>query len=199
MYLVGDVMYDSVVYNIKLAEKKSGIMSDLGLEPKTYALATVHRAENTDNPERLNAIFKALDKIAREMMPVILPLHPRTRKRAEEFGISPKQVCIIEPISYLDMLLLEKNARVIITDSGGVQKEAFFLKVPCVTLREETEWVETVETEWNVLVGWDVERILEAVRMAKPGREESEPYGDGQAAGRIVGILVDLWRVLHGG
>ena len=97
------------------------------------------------------------------------------------------------------MLLLEKNARVILTDSGGVQKESFFLKVPCITLRDETEWVETVEAGWNVLVGCDVERILEAVRMAKPGKEGSEPYGDGQAAEKIVGTLTDIWRLLHGG
>ena len=195
VYFVGDVMYDSVLYNIKLAEKNSEIMSYLRLKPKTYALATVHRAGNTDNYQRLITIFQALEKIAKEIMPVILPLHPRTRRRLKKLGIALKNVRIFEPLSYLDMLLLEKNARVILTDSGGVQKEAFFLKVPCITLREETEWIETVKAGWNTLVGCNIEKILEAVQTAKPGKKNCNPYGDGQAADKIVSIIVKGYGV----
>jgi UDP-N-acetylglucosamine 2-epimerase len=189
MYLVGDVMYDAVLLYLDLAEKKSEIMERLGLKPKSYALATVHRAENTDQPERLRAIFEGLERVAKEGLPVILPLHPRTRKQLNALGIHPKEVQVLDPVSYLDMLVLEKNARVILTDSGGVQKEAFFFRVPCVTLREETEWVETVETGWNTLVGCDPERMVQAALEAHPGIESVWPYGDGQAAGRIMDLL----------
>jgi UDP-N-acetylglucosamine 2-epimerase len=149
VHLVGDVMYDAVLLYLDLAERKSEIMERLGLKPKSYALATVHRAENTDQPERLRAIFEGLERVAEEGLSVILPLHPRTRKRLNTLGIHPKEVQVLDPVSFLDMLVLEKNARVILTDSGGVQKEAFFFRVPCVTLREETEWVETVGTGWT--------------------------------------------------
>jgi UDP-N-acetylglucosamine 2-epimerase (non-hydrolysing) len=189
MYLVGDVMYDAVLLYLDLAEKKLEIMERLGLKPKSYALATVHRAENTDQPERLRAIFEGLERVAKEGLPVILPLHPRTRKQLNALGIHPKEVQVLDPVSYLDMLVLEKNARVILTDSGGVQKEAFFFRVPCVTLREETEWVETVETGWNTLVGCDPERMVQAALEAHPGIESVWPYGDGQAAGRIMDLL----------
>jgi UDP-N-acetylglucosamine 2-epimerase (non-hydrolysing) len=189
VYLVGDVMYDAVLLYLDLAEKKSEIMERLGLKPKSYALATVHRAENTDQPERLRSIFEGLERVAEEGLPVILPLHPRTRKQLNTLGIHPKEVQVLDPVSYLDMLVLEKNARVILTDSGGVQKEAFFFRVPCVTLREETEWVETVETGWNTLVGCDPERMVQAALEAHPGIESVWPYGDGQAAGRIMDLL----------
>lgn len=137
----GDVMYDAVLLYLELAEKKSKVLEQLSLKPKGYALATVHRAENTDNPERLKGIFKGLATIAKEGLPVIVPRHPRTRKTLTSFNLHPSapNLRLIEPVSYLDMLVLEKNARVILTDSGGVQKEAFFFQVPCVTLREETE------------------------------------------------------------
>lgn len=190
VHLVGDVMYDSVLHNAGLAERRSGILERLKLEPKGYALATIHRAENTDDPARLRAIFQALERIAQEL-PVIVPLHPRTRERLTELGLSLDHARIIEPVSYLDMLLLEKHAKVILTDSGGVQKEAFFFKVPCVTLREETEWTETVEAGWNVLVGYDPERIVYAVRGARPGAGSACPYGDGRAAEKIVKFLIE--------
>ncbi|MDW8103346.1 MAG: UDP-N-acetylglucosamine 2-epimerase, partial [Anaerolineae bacterium] len=118
VYLVGDVMYDAALQYLALAERKSHILERLGLQPKSYALATVHRAKNTDNPERLRAIFAGLESIVRAGLPVVLPLHPRTRKQAEALGLSPNGVRVLEPVSYLDMLLLEKNARLIITDSG---------------------------------------------------------------------------------
>jgi len=186
VYLVGDVMYDAVLLYLDLAERKSEIMERLGLKPKSYALATVHRAENTDQPERLRAIFEGLKRVAKEGLSVILPLHPRTRKQLNALGIHPKKVQVLDPVSYLDILVLEKNAQVILTDSGGVQKEAFFFRVPCVTLREETEGVETVETGWNTLVGFDPERIVRAALEARPGIESVWPYGDGRAAERIV-------------
>lgn len=195
VYLVGDVMYDAALQYLALAERKSCILERLGLEPKSYALATVHRAENTDDPERLRAIFAGLEGVARAGLPVVLPLHPRTRKAAEALGLSLNSVRVLEPVSYLDMLLLEKNARVILTDSGGVQKEAFFFRVPCVTLREETEWVETVEAGWNVLVGWDPGRITQAALEAWPGVESAWPYGDGRAAERIVEIFIENCKV----
>ena len=209
---VGDVMYDSVLYNLELAEKRSDILTRLSLKPSKpmmYALATVHRAENTDDPARLRSIFQALDEIARELMPVILPLHPRTRKQLSALSnwtnsmnsmnpidstnsMNSTNLMIIDPVPYLDMLSLEKNARLILTDSGGVQKEAFILKVPCVTLREETEWVETVEAGWNVLVGADEKRIVEAARhfsSQRPSDLPLNPYGDGHAGERVVNAV----------
>lgn len=175
VHLVGDVMYDSVLYNVQLAEKRSEILERLHLQPKGYALATVHRAENTDHPERLRSIFQALETIAADGLPVVVPLHPRTRKRLSALNLPFNRLQIIEPVSYLEMLLLEKSAKIILTDSGGVQKEAFFFKVPCVTVRDETEWVETVELGWNVLVGCDPERIVEAGRTMRPPSGSAAP------------------------
>jgi len=189
VYLVGDVMYDAVLQYQALAERRSCILERLGLKPKDYALATVHRAENADNPRRLRGIFAGLEAISRAWLPVILPLHPRTRKGTEVLGLSPNGVRVMEPVSYLDMLLLEKNARVILTDSGSVQNKAFFFRVPCVTLREETEWAETVEAGWNVLVGCDPEWITEATLNARPGKERAWPYGDGRAVETIVSLV----------
>ncbi len=194
VHLVGDVMYDSVLYNAELAERKSDILTRLGLKPKGYALATIHRAENTDNLERVQSIFQALEEIARGGLGVIVPLHPRTRRRIAECGLEPKEVQILQPVSYLEMLLLEKCAKIILTDSGGVQKEAFFFRVPCVTLREETEWVETVEAGWNTLVGYNSEKIAQAALEARSGVESAWPYGDGRAAERIVSLLIHWWK-----
>jgi len=191
VHQVGDVMYDSVRYNTQLARKRSQILAQLKLRPKNYALATVHRAENTDDAQRLGSIIRALETIADEGMPVILPLHPRTRKALQAAALSPEHIRLVAPVSYLDMLLLEQNARLILTDSGGVQKEAFFFRVPCVTLREETEWPETVQSGWNVLVGSDTERIIRAAGAAGPGAESGSPYGEGRAAERIVTILCE--------
>jgi len=192
---VGDIMYDAVLMYLELAEKKSTIKDDLGLRPKGYALATVHRAENTDDPQRLWQIFEGLARIAQEGLPVIAPLHPRTRKAlfrlsAPSFPDSSAPLLkIIGPVSYLDMLVLEKNALVILTDSGGVQKEAFFFRVPCITLREETEWVETVEAGWNTLVGCDPERVVRVAMEARPMAESSWSYGDGRAVKRILNFV----------
>lgn len=159
VYLVGDVMYDALLQYMELAERRSTILRDLGLEPRRYALATVHRAENTDDPARLGGILEGLHRIVASGLPVVAPLHPRTRTAATRYGLSLDGLKVLPPVSYLDMLMLEKHARVILTDSGGVQKEAFFLGVPCVTLRHETEWVETVQTGANWLAGFDPGQI----------------------------------------
>jgi UDP-N-acetylglucosamine 2-epimerase len=200
---VGDVMYDSILYYSKLAEKRSTILRNLGLfpaktsnsEPRTpnYYLATLHRAENTDNPKKLESILKALHEIGKNT-PVILPLHPRTRKMAKVYRLFSKfrNIEFIEPVPYLDMLNLEKSAKAILTDSGGVQKEAYWLKIPCFTLRDETEWIETVNSGWNVLVGAKTERIMEEVSRfsGKNLPKRSTLFGDGKASRKIVEILM---------
>ncbi|ACI19378.1 non-hydrolyzing UDP-N-acetylglucosamine 2-epimerase [Dictyoglomus thermophilum] len=173
VYLVGDVMFDALMHFSKLAKEKSKILEKLSLNPKDYYLITVHRAENTDNPERLKNIFSAISELDKE---VIFPIHPRTKNRLKELGLEGYlrgRVRIIDPVGYLDMIELEKNALAILTDSGGVQKEAFWLRVPCITLREETEWVETLKYGWNILVGSNKERILEAIKNIKNGKEIS--------------------------
>jgi UDP-GlcNAc3NAcA epimerase len=187
---VGDVMYDAVLHNIGIAEKRSNVLERLELQPKGYLLATVHRAENTDNRARLAGIVEAFGLLAE---PIVFPAHPRTRAALAAFGLSlAPNVQVIEPVSYLDMLLLEKHACLILTDSGGVQKEAYFFSVPCVTLRDETEWVETVETGWNVVVGADPQRIAAAVQGLRPVARPPLVFGDGRASERI-GSLISTW------
>ena len=154
IFLVGDVMYDASLYYGAKAERESRILQQLGLRPKQYVLATIHRAENTDDAQRLRSIFDGLELAAKEI-PVIIPLHPRTRealKQEAQLSKVAQHVLVIQPVGYLDMVMLEKHSRLIATDSGGVQKEAFFYNVPCMTLRSETEWVELVELGWNRLV-----------------------------------------------
>jgi len=190
VYLVGDVMYDAVLYNIQLAENNSDILKKLGLIAKSYALATVHRAENTDDPERLHSIFYAFEKISENGLTLLLPLHPRTQDRLQSMGILLNGIRSMPPVSYLEMLILEKYARVIVTDSGGIQKEACWLGVPCVTLRDETEWIETVKSGWNVLAGSDPERIMQAVKETKPKDECNKGlYGNGCASKHIARIF----------
>ena len=186
--LVGDVMYDAFLFNKEVASAKSRIVAELNLIPGGYCLATIHRQENTDDSDRLHNIFSAFDQIAEEGNPVVIALHPRTKKALEENKIgNPRNpnLRIIPPVSYLDMIALEMNARVILTDSGGVQKEAYFAGRPCVTLRDETEWVETVEAGWNVVVGSEPEQIIRSVREGRPG-QDVELYGDGRASEAIV-------------
>ena len=191
--LVGDVMYDSLIFNIQLAEKRSNILENLKLKPKNYALATVHRAENTDNHERLKSIFYAFEQMSQDGLSVIIPLHPRTRQslKNSKFKIQNSKLSFIDPVSYFDMLLLEKNAQVILTDSGGVQKEAYWFGVPCVTLRDETEWLETLESGWNVVVGTDREKIVNAVGCLNTDNPRPEFYGDGRAAEKIISLITD--------
>ncbi len=191
IHQVGDVMYDSVLFNAALAQEGSAVLDELGLEPGGYRLATVHRAENTDDPARLDGILHAFDRITG---PIVLPLHPRTRKvlagHGRGFGDT---VRVVDPVPYLDMLMLERSARTILTDSGGVQKEAYWFDVPCVTLRDETEWVETVDVGGNRVVGADSDAIVAAVAAfdaeGDSDRWGQPLYGDGRCAERIVGVL----------
>lgn len=186
---VGDVMYDAVLFYQPIAARRSSILKDLSLMPQTYYLATIHRAENTDDPRRLGSILEALAQVGR---PIVLPLHPRTRRILREQGLeTPGTVRLLEPVSYFDMLLLESHAAAIFTDSGGVQKEAFFFHVPCITLRDETEWVETVAAGWNTVVGTDTQRILEAsARLThRPPEEPPLLFGDGRAGEKICKII----------
>ena len=197
---VGDVMYDSILYYLGIAEKKSKIIQKLGfltpnseLRTPNYYLATLHRAENTDNPSRLKSILRALKEIGKDF-PVVLPLHPRTKKMIEVHRLltETKGIKLIDPLSYFDMLRLEKNAKAILTDSGGVQKEAYWFRVPCITLRDETEWVETIRGGWNVLAGSNTKSIVEEVRHRvgrKPPPRGTEIFGDGKASEKIVQIL----------
>jgi UDP-GlcNAc3NAcA epimerase len=189
---VGDVMYDVALYYREQAKRQSSVLRDLGLASGGFALATCHRAENTDDPKRLSEIVSALAEISKQM-PVVLPIHPRTRKLIAGNGLEDKLVSVIvaDPIPFLDMVALEQAARVILTDSGGVQKEAFFYGVPCVTMRDETEWVETVELGWNKVVGAEYERILAAVRNLSTGVMASRPYGDGAATRRILSAILE--------
>ena len=189
VHRVGDVMFDSVLFNTELATKRSKILETLKLQNKAYALATVHRAENTDDSPRLQAIFEALEKISSESLRVVLPLHPRTRKLYDALRFSGAKIKIIEPVSYLDMLQLEQQARLILTDSGGVQKEAYWMKVPCITLRDETEWIETVEAGWNILAGADRDKIVESAKTDRKPSKQYPAYGDGKAGEKIVDIL----------
>ena len=185
--VVGDVMFDSVLRFTTLARERTDPLGRLGLTPRGYVLATLHRKENTDDPQRLKPVFEGL---AASGVDVVLPLHPRTRKRIAEFGLElPGNVRVIDPVGYLDMLLLESDARLIATDSGGVQKEAYFHRVPCVTLREETEWVELVELGVNRLVGTDAARIARAVTEHAFRDVPADVYGDGRASQRIAAAL----------
>jgi UDP-GlcNAc3NAcA epimerase len=191
VFSVGDVMYDAALQFAETAATRKDILASVGVEPGRYVLATVHRAENTDDPQRLRAIVTGLDQVA-ESMPVVLPLHPRTAGRLKAEGLAFSKVRTIAPVGYLHMVALESQAAVIATDSGGVQKEAFFYRVPCVTLRDETEWRETVDLGWNRLASPAVGGIAEAVAGALGSRgTEAEPYGDGRSAEAIARILVE--------
>jgi UDP-GlcNAc3NAcA epimerase len=197
VHKVGDVMYDCALYYAQKAETHGDLLPGLNLSVQEYALVTIHRAENTDDPDRLRSIFRGLNLVAESALPVIVPLHPRTRNRISSLELKLSgRLRLLTPVSYLDMILLEKSARVVITDSGGVQKEAYFYKVPCVTLRDETEWVETVESGWNIVAGSEARRIAEAAKTAhKPARWRNH-YGDGNAARHILDILLS-WEKAH--
>jgi UDP-GlcNAc3NAcA epimerase len=188
---VGDVMFDVSLYFREVAARQSTALATFGLTPGGYVLATCHRAENTDDPARLREIFAGLRAIARTA-PVVLPLHPRTRQILSAAGLldTLENIHVTDPLPFLDMIALEKSARAIVTDSGGVQKEAYFFEVPCITMRDETEWTETVSLGWNTLVGADAGRIAAAFAAAGPGSRDETPYGDGRAAARIVDLIL---------
>ena len=194
LQLVGDVMYDAAMFYRDRARMPAWF-EELDVAPMNYVLATIHRQENTDHPERLQAVFDGLGRSGR---PVVLPLHPRTRARIDTLGITiPPSVHCVPPVGYLEMIWLEMNCACVATDSGGVQKEAYFQGKPCITLRDETEWVELVETGWNTLVGADQALINAALAdLSTPGAGESH-YGDGHSAEKIVDTIVASVRGTH--
>jgi UDP-GlcNAc3NAcA epimerase len=187
---VGDVMFDAAILFGERSRQASTILKNLSIKPDGFILTTVHRAENTDNLQRLQVILGALAEVSKTL-PVIWPVHPRTRKLLHQYGLLGllgSNVQLIDPVGYLDMVMLEQSAALIATDSGGVQKEAFFYEVPCVTLRDETEWVELVDAGWNRLAPpTDVQSLHNAICSALGRRGAAlKPYGDGNAAQRIV-------------
>jgi len=193
IYNVGDMMYDALLENVKIAQKKSKILKKLHLKTKSYFLLTVHRASNTDNVENLRKIITAAGECGEK---IIFPIHPRTKKQLKklELKIRNWKLKIIPPVGYLDMLILEKNAKKILTDSGGVQREAYWLKIPCITLRKETEWVETTKDKWNILVGVDKEKIKKAIKTFNPKNEQKKYFGDGKTAKKIISILFKIYE-----
>jgi UDP-N-acetylglucosamine 2-epimerase len=189
VHWVGDVMLDALLYAQPIARAKSTILEQLRIEPQHYALVTIHRAANTDEPERLRQITTALNLVSET---VILPVHPRTQKALSNINVHLEDhIRIIEPVGYFDMLALEENARLIATDSGGVQREAYYMGVPCLTLRDETEWIAIIETGWNKLVGADKKMILDNWFNFVPPTEHPPIYGVGKAAQCIAEILND--------
>lgn len=180
---VGDVMFDAAIYYKQFAKKP-----DIKLQDR-FILSTIHRAENTDNIERLKNIIEALEEIAKEKQ-IILPLHPRTRKIIKENSIKIKNITITEPVSYLEMIYLLDNCDMVITDSGGLQKEAFFFKKPCITLRDETEWIELMENRFNVLTGANKDKIFYSFKNFDFSKDfDMNLYGDGRASRKIVGEI----------
>jgi len=191
IFVTGNTVVDAVYQNLGIAREKSHILITLGIEPGEYILATVHRQENVDNRARLTSILEGLDKVAVEFrLPVIYPCHPRSCKRMSEFNLRPRNVRLVEPVDFLSFLQLEANARLILTDSGGVQEESCILSVPCVTLRDNTERPETLEAGSNMLAGTSPDTIVKyAALMVNRGNSWENPFGDGRAASRIVDIL----------
>ncbi len=193
VHLVGDLMMDVLLVTREQAFRTSTIIENLDLVEKSYLVVTIHRSENTDDVARLEELLHALIQIQE---PVIFPLHPRTRKALDDHGLfatigreERTSLRFIEPLGYPDMVRLVASARMVLTDSGGLQKEAYWLGVPCVTMREETEWVETVQSGWNVLVGINLEKIIQAVRGFTPPKLRPSLYGDGRTAKRCIEIL----------
>jgi UDP-GlcNAc3NAcA epimerase len=186
-HLVGDVMADVSLAFRDIAEERSRILDQLGLEPGSYLVVTAHRAGNVDWPERLEALVALLEALPQ---PVVLPVHPRTRERLTAAGLMDRLggIKVIPPLGYLDFMKLARHARAVLTDSGGVQKEAYLLGVPCVTLRNTTEWVETVEAGWNTLVDLDPAAALAALER-RPPEDRPELYGGGHAAERVCEVL----------
>jgi len=190
VHLVGDVMADALAFNRGIAEKKSRILETLGLVGKEYCVMTVHRPSNTDSRQNLTSIIRAVGEGG---VAVVFPIHPRTRKYLQEYGLLdrlPSNIVITEPLGYLDMIRLIAGARKILTDSGGMQKEAYMLGVPCITLRQNTEWVETVNAGWNVLVEADTSKINQAIRCFEPLQQRNMIFGS-QDSSQKIRIIVD--------
>jgi UDP-GlcNAc3NAcA epimerase len=187
VHQVGDVMADSLKFFLEAARSHAIILDDLKLDKKQYGLVTIHRSGNVDDRLNLSEIVAGLGEID---FPLVFPVHPRTAKMIREFGlILPENIKAIEPVGYLDMLMLEQNAECILTDSGGIQKEAYLMGVRCITMREETEWVETVTAGWNCLSGANRSKIMGCFHDFHPAKERPEIYGNGHAADKIIEIL----------
>ena len=186
---VGDVMYDAINLFKERAKEASTIIEKFDLAPNSYILSTIHRAENTNSVERLTSILSALSSCGKK---IVLPLHPRTKRFIEEYNLHiGDNIKIIDPVGYLDMISLQENSQKIVTDSGGVQKEAYFLKKPCITMRDETEWVETVENGWNVIVGSDSNKIMNALENFNPTGTPASAFGNGDSSSIITQIIKD--------
>ena len=188
IFVTGNTVVDAVFQNLEIANRKRNVMNDLHLKPRDYFLVTAHRQENVDDKERFFGILSGLEKVGSKFgVPIVYPVHPRSRKQMIEFGLQPDEVRLIEPVDFLSFLQLENNAKLVLTDSGGVQEEACVLGVPCVTLRDNTERPETVEVGSNVLAGTDSDRMVECVKMMVL-RENcwENPFGDGNAGRKIV-------------
>lgn len=197
---VGDIMYDVAMFYQQRSAEESTVLAGLHLKSKEFALATVHRAENTDDVNRLKEIFFGLNEISK-LFPVVVPLHPRTKQILEKLHIIKEfseSLLLIDPVSYLDMIQLESNAKLILTDSGGVQKEAYFYKVPCLTLREETEWVELVSEGYNTLVKADREKILGNALKVLNGdiHWKKSLYGNGTSSVKILDRLKSGFNIV---
>ncbi|MFH1652120.1 MAG: UDP-N-acetylglucosamine 2-epimerase (non-hydrolyzing) [Chloroflexota bacterium] len=191
IFITGNTIVDAVRQNVTLAAEKSHVLKDLGLEPGAYFLVTLHRQENVDDKQRFSAILEGIRRVAADSpAPVIYPVHPRSRKRLEEFGLAAEGISLVEPVDFLGFLQLESHARLILTDSGGVQEEACILQVPCVTLRDNTERPETVSAGANALAGAEPEKIRESARiMMSRQRNWANPFGDGHTGRKIIDIL----------
>ncbi len=191
VHIIGDVMFDVSLRFRSIAEKQSKVLKTIGMKRGEYVLVTLHRPYNVDDPERMNALLSAMGKVDQQL---VFPVHPRTRANFDRMGIElPENVLGIDPLGYLDFMQLEANAAMILTDSGGVQKEAYFVERPCVTVRPETEWVETVEAGWNRLL-WDNLDELPAMLSERWWPEEHpDLYGDGNASVRLADILVETY------
>ncbi len=196
IHVTGNTIVDSVYQNLEIAMRKVNILADLGLEPKGYFLVTSHRQENVDNKERLGEIIRGLGMVKSEFgLPMVFPVHPRTRKMVESFGFELDGIRAIEPLGFLEFLQLEAGARLALTDSGGVQEETCILGVPCVTLRDNTERPETLDVGANVLAGADALRMVDrAKRIMLQGNEWENPFGDGKAGKCIIEHLTAGWR-----
>lgn len=193
IFVTGNTIVDTIFQNLELAKKGKDVVRELKLKPKEYFLVTLHRQENVDNPSRFESILRGLSMVAkRYKIPVVYPIHPRSKKMMQEFRLTPKDLTIIEPVDFLSFLQLGSNAKLILTDSGGVQEEACILGVPCVTIRDNTERPETLEVGSNILAGAKAERIVECVNiMLKKKKKWTNPFGDGKAAERIVKIITE--------
>lgn len=196
VFLVGDIMYDAVLKAFEIAKKKSSIIRKLDLIGKDFMLVTIHRADNTSSKERMQNIVEGFLN-ANDL--IVFPAHPRTHKFLRQTGLlskleKSKNILLTEPLSYFDFLILQKHAKKILTDSGGVQKEAYFFKVPCITLRDETEWIETVETGWNIIVGADKDKIISAMEGFQPTGRQKNLFGDGNSAKQIVECLEKFFK-----